>query len=370
MKVIEIKNVGFDNKGAELMLRTILQQLVDFKFVITPNERLVYHDFSHLRLSMRLDLPRNSFLTLEHICQFLPKKIRHRIGVVNFQEVDVILDCSGLAYSDDWGVADAIKCLSLFKKAKKKNKKIIMLPQAFGPFENLRLKNIMKQIFTLADKVYVRDQVSLTHCLSVVDRDYEVCPDFTNIYHKIDLEAEKNKNNVVTFVPNYRLVDKHGISVNDMVKYALIAKDMSSKNGLKFQVLINEEKDFELFNSAFSESGLNCYYSKNIEDLTRKLAESSFVISGRYHAAATALSCNVPTMCLAWSHKYLELLRIYGMEDYINDLDSFDNYKVQLQDLFSEFSERARHDILAHKNSQYRSITDEFFKNLRELINE
>jgi colanic acid/amylovoran biosynthesis protein len=44
-----------------------------------------------------------------------------------------------------------------------------------------------------------------------------------------------------------------------------------------------------------------------------------FVVGSRYHGIIAALSQMVPALVLGWSHKYFELMRDVGTEEYIAD---------------------------------------------------
>ncbi|MHB9140070.1 MAG: polysaccharide pyruvyl transferase family protein [Victivallaceae bacterium] len=43
------------------------------------------------------------------------------------------------------------------------------------------------------------------------------------------------------------------------------------------------------------------------------------VVTSRFHAMVGALSCGKPIIVLGWSHKYLEIMRLFGQEDMVLD---------------------------------------------------
>lgn len=368
MKYVEIKNVGFDNKGAELMLRTLCKELNGFNLVITPNTRLHYDDFSKLGLKMRLDLPRGRILNIEKLTRFLPKRICSRIGVVNWNQIDTILDCSGLAYSDSWGCKDAEETLKLFKSAKKVNKTIIMLPQAYGPFRDEKLQKIMKQIFDLADIVYVRDNVSLGHCQSISDRNFIFSEDFTNIYHTSENAITPQENNYFTFIPNWRLVDKGQLSSEQLYSMISDAAEVAIANNLKFRIVFHEGQDYTILNQELKIKGFEVFYSNDIRKLINALLESKCAVSARYHAVATLLSNNIPTLALSWSHKYRELLDIYDLPNFCLTNYSQVEYKQLCQDIIDYADNNKMAQTLIESSRAYKHRTNVFFDDLKTKI--
>lgn len=54
-------------------------------------------------------------------------------------------------------------------------------------------------------------------------------------------------------------------------------------------------------------------------ELKSLIALASFHIGGRYHSVVAALSSGVPAISLSWHPKYKDLMRVYGMEDFVID---------------------------------------------------
>jgi hypothetical protein len=66
----------------------------------------------------------------------VPAGIREQYGVVLDKEVNVVLDAAGFAYSDQWGPDLSEELARSSKRWKKQGSKVILLPQAFGPFRD------------------------------------------------------------------------------------------------------------------------------------------------------------------------------------------------------------------------------------------
>src|SRR5690606_11778492 len=104
----------------------------------------------------------------EALGEFIPKSIRRGMGFVLEREIDVILEGSGFAYGDFFGAHKAeIKMLNHFPKWKSHGIKVIMLPQAFGPFSDEKIRNNMRNILRNSDLVFARDPYSYDYLIDL-----------------------------------------------------------------------------------------------------------------------------------------------------------------------------------------------------------
>ncbi|MGM0612991.1 MAG: polysaccharide pyruvyl transferase family protein, partial [Bacteroidota bacterium] len=133
---IEIRKAGFVNKGAQLMLHAILQQMQeafpDARFVMAPNPKLApYEDRARMGFYQKAWYWRYR-RQWGNLAQYLPQRIRKMYGIVLDREVDVVLDASGFSYGDQHDISNLFELADSCKRWKKNNTKIIFLPQAFG----------------------------------------------------------------------------------------------------------------------------------------------------------------------------------------------------------------------------------------------
>jgi polysaccharide pyruvyl transferase WcaK-like protein len=56
--------------------------------------------------------------------------------------------------------------------------------------------------------------------------------------------------------------------------------------------------------------------------MRRFIGGSRAVIASRFHGLQNALAQNVPALSIGWSHKYTELMKVYGLSDYSVDVTS------------------------------------------------
>ena len=107
--IIEIKGAQFVNKGAELMLHAILQQMrtrwPEAELALFPNKKSSYKDRVALGAYQKLSFGKNS-IDLNFIAYLLPKPLRrwlkNKWGIVTEADISVVFDASGFAYGDQW----------------------------------------------------------------------------------------------------------------------------------------------------------------------------------------------------------------------------------------------------------------------------
>ncbi|QTC40488.1 polysaccharide pyruvyl transferase family protein [Bacillus sp. V3] len=330
MKIVEIKGANFVNKGAELMLNSVILQLKeqykDNVLFVTDYNTGDFRDRANLGLLQKFLLPKVGQNISNIIAGFIPKPLLGRYGVLKEKDIDIIIDCSGFAYSDQWGSKAALKMEKSCKRWVKQGKKIILLPQAFGPYNNEVTKNAMKNIFDLADLVFVRDEISLKHVESLVGNKSNIhrYPDFTNIviknYQNVNYQELKNRPCIVT---NYRMIDK-GKSSTAYIEFLKVSIEYLIENGHNPFFLIHDTgKDKEIVDKLNQQLSKELQIVEEYDALKIKeiLGLPNLLISSRFHGLVSSLSQGVPCIASGWSHKYDELFKDYGCEEMVVKLD-------------------------------------------------
>lgn len=249
---IEIRGTGNHNKGAEMMLLTILQEFrkldKNINFIIPPLINNCEYDFYS-----KLDLKPKAWFEYKSIqfgalARFIPKKLLKMYGFVLDSEIDVILDASGFAYSDQWGIKQTKLTSKYIKKWKNDNKKIIFMPQAFGPFKNKNNIKNMKIIIENSDLIYARDQSSfkMIKALNKTTKNIHLASDFTILFEGIKPNYFNKDIHQVCIVPNVRMIDKLDNPLN-YISIFVKAINYFQKNGLKpFFLIHGGNEDLEL----------------------------------------------------------------------------------------------------------------------------
>src|SRR5690554_5862003 len=162
--IIEIRHAGFVNKGAELMLNAVVQKLraryPEAKLTMAPDYGGAADTFgkmAELRLYPKAQFRRKGF-DFGQLAVLIPKKLRTMYGLVLSREIDVVIDAAGFAYSDQWGVKNS-KELSVSSALWRRNgTKLIMLPQALGPFKKGNIDRYVRRWAENADLIFPRER--------------------------------------------------------------------------------------------------------------------------------------------------------------------------------------------------------------------
>src|SRR5690554_2902982 len=162
--IVEIRKAGFVNKGAELMLHATMEKIKErypeVKLVMTPSSPTGGHPFHKFA---KLGFYPKAWLRLYGIqwgdfAALLPKKLRDMYGLILDSEIDVIIDASGFDYSDQWGHKSSEDMVRMSKRWKKQKTKVILLPQALGPFTSSKIKEATKSWVNNVDLIFAREK--------------------------------------------------------------------------------------------------------------------------------------------------------------------------------------------------------------------
>ena len=214
--IIEIRNVGFVNKGAELMLYSILDKMRKIYptalYAMAPNivpDETPFSKRAELGLFQKASFWYKDLQFGKMAC-VIPQSVRNMYGIVLDSEIDVVLDASGFLYSDQWEGKYTRQMANSCKRWNLNKTKIILLPQAFGPFNSSRIKEDIKIIVSYVDLIFARDNISYQNLIKVVGErpNIKEAPDFTNVLMG-NLPGDFDiKNNKFCIIPNYRMIDK------------------------------------------------------------------------------------------------------------------------------------------------------------------
>src|SRR5690554_1380528 len=187
--IIEIRQAGFVNKGAELMLHAVVQKVreryPEAKLTMAPIYGGADDTFDKMR---KLDLYPKAWvwrkgIDLGDFAQFIPARLLKAYGLVTTKEIDVVIDAAGFSYSDQWGATSSRELSASSKKWKKNGTKLVMLPQALGPYENANIKKYVKSWAENADLIFPREKDSYRYLTQLVGEQEKIklYPDFTNL---------------------------------------------------------------------------------------------------------------------------------------------------------------------------------------------
>lgn len=317
--VIELRGVEFVNKGAELMMHAIIdkirQKYPDAVLTMQIGAKTPRYKLAQNGIKVKFSNRRSN-----RIGAFIPSFALHMAGYYLEKEVDVVLDGSGFAFGEQWGSDYAERRIgSKISKWRSEGKKVILLAQAFGPFESANLKSMMKKIISNANLIFAREEESYRHLQGILAlENIKQSPDFTNLLSgklPLGFNAEKYQ---VAIIPNYKMVESNSTNHNVYLIFLKHAIDKAISLGLRPYFLIHEGiKDQKLAEE------VNTHLIKPLDILKMEdpleikgiISTAKFIVCSRFHGVVSALCQGVPCITTSWSHKYAMLLKEYDFEE-------------------------------------------------------
>lgn len=377
-KLIEVRRAGFLNKGAHLMLlacKRFLDRNMTYDLVLeTHQEVLPFKERSLLGAYQKIRIYKFG-IHFGRLAVFIPKYFRKLLGIVTNKEIDSVLDAAGFNYSDQWDISYTKELAEQSRIWKKNGTKLILLPQAFGPFNKPMMANYMKTIISNSDLIYARDKKSLEYLnmISPNNQKIKLSPDIT-----ISLEVDENEENItfknkVSIVPNARMLDKTSITKEEYISFLTnIIEIIIKKDKIPF-LLIHEEggNDKKIAERIRELSGTNIDIIVEKDPLKIKaiLGSTYCNIGSRFHGLVSSLSQGVPTLATGWSHKYEMLFEDFNLPEGMLNLE-MDREKQKIT--IEKFLDKAQNDLirknLKQNSNKLKKKVDEMWDEVFDVL--
>jgi colanic acid/amylovoran biosynthesis protein len=379
--IIEIRRAGFVNKGAHLMLLAILAKLKTAyphaKFtVVANNGSQTFEQISRLGLYPKASLIRKR-VEFGDLANLIPKKIRSRFGIITDKEVDVVIDAAGFGYGDKWGEQPTYELYRSTRRWKKRGTKVILLPQAFGPFTLDKNQKYLKKALPRIDLIFAREEESYKNIITITGESphLRIAPDFTNLLKGEIPSYFIPKKNLVCIVPNYRMIDKTDSDTGaSYLPFMKRCAGYLESRGMQLTILIHEgTNDLYLGKEISTCTNVeipiiqesNPIYIKGI------LGSCTATIGSRYHGLVSALSQGVPSLATGWSHKYEMLLKDYDFVEGLVTVNLDDQQlKQKLDMIIDENNNRLISEKLLNKSEQLKHQVEHMWQDVFSIIDE
>lgn len=327
---IQIDGIDTKNKGAELMLVAVLEQLEG----VYPNSEVWLNHTGEFNPKVlpefKLDLKTPSMRWLSK----WPIKIFRRLGrpfpitrLTRYhvrKDIDLLLDAGGFQFSDQWKLTtkQVKEKEEYYKKLKENGTRIVLLPQAFGPFKTIYGKQIVKILDNYTDLIFARDEQSF-ECLvnaGAKDSKINISCDFTLPVKGIIPVPFQYLKGAVCLIPNHKMIIPQKNNKGDYIRLLKNIIDFYEKKG-KPVFMLNHEgfRDKNLCEevNATREKEIPVVSGITAQEVKGMIGISHTVISSRFHGVVSALSQGTPCLATSWSHKYEMLFKDFGQEERI-----------------------------------------------------
>ena len=375
----------FQNKGAYLMVMTVIKEIrerdkevniVFSNYLELPktfkeyNIKLLKTPLLHVGFQNKQF---KRYLNLGPIVNYYKSFTK---GQVSLKDIDIIIDIAGFAYGDLWGLNPIINLNYLLDRLQKYHVKYIALPQAFGPFEKEGMKDEMSNVIKKSELIFARDRISKSYLDELAGENsnkIKSAPDITLSIENTEKELKSNEK-YCCLVPNVRMLDKGDDAWKDEYVTTLvnIGKYLISQN-IKVKILVHDTTsgDEKIANEIISNIDSPICNIIKIEDpieIKSLISKSMFLVGSRFHSLASALSCNIPSVGMGWSHKYQMLFEDYGMDLYVFEKPDKEKIMQSIKTLVNEESNQEIKEQLLEKNKIIKTKNSKMWEDVFSII--
>jgi len=373
VKFIEVKGVQFVNKGAELMLRSILQQLASqwpgVNIVLETYANSPYKDRALLGCYQKAGLTVKGY-DLNAISHWLPRPFRQwltrQFGIVTEADISAVLDASGFAYGDQWPQQNTDYLVGQLERCAAAGKPYIFLPQAFGPFNQPHRWVGFTKAIGKASLIFARDPDSRDYLKAFVSEPtLQLAPDFTNIV--LGESADALRQPAVLVIPNHQMIGSQNPNPIWRARYVeIVSQLMQHAESLGCQVaLLNHEgtKDMALCQQ-LSSNRYPIYSESDPLKVKQLISQCRFIICSRFHGCVSALSQAVPCIGTSWSHKYEALFADYQVSEWLLDPSAEPRVWCQTIDAVLQYDSAQ----LQQRSAEWKKKTEQMWAKVNEEL--
>ena len=376
MKFTIVGSALAGNKGAAAMLESSIQTLSkkypDAKFVLLsvyPDEDKKLNMYNNLEILpasvLKIGFILNPLALIYKIIPPFRKLILSKSPQLRaIKESDVLLDQGGITFTDGrevfllYNVASILPAIFL-------GTKVIKCAQALGPFNNPINRFVSKAILPHIKLIIARGKKTNDYLQELglknvsLGTDYAFSLDITaddekkakKIYSKINKKLNLKNKLIVGLSPSAvvkKKCDKKGIDYTSLM--ALFIDDLIKKNYAVILIPHSVREDNTKLHN--NDLPLSCEIYERVKNkdscafidqqvnsqvLRYIIGQTDLFVACRFHAMISSLSMGVPTLVLGWSHKYMEILEIFGVKEF-----GIDSSNINRQVLSDNFDNLAR----------------------------
>ena len=325
--LIEVRKAGFVNKGAQLMLLAIQQQVLqrypEARLAMAPSRNSGSQPLDRIRehgMLAKAALWRSG-IQWGDWAACLPRSVRENLELALDREVDAVLDAAGFAYGNPWPDRNLAELASAAQRWQQRGTALVLLPQAFGSFDPTAAQDAIRLIVGSAALIYARDDQSLNHLRAAVgDRaSLRLAPDFTSLLEGCLTEAQlaSQLRTSIAIVPNARMLDKTTPVARDQyLPFLQHCITTLHARGLGIALIVHGGGEDRALAEQLHHRNPGCLLITESDPLRLKglLGVCRGSIGSRYHGLVSCLSQGVPAFGTSWSHKYQALYADYDFE--------------------------------------------------------
>jgi colanic acid/amylovoran biosynthesis protein len=317
-------------------------------------------------------------------------------SVRSLRRCRALFDVSGISFHDGRLAVVAYNLMCLWPALLLKVP-VIRLSQAMGPFRHPLNRLPARAMTKRAFHTFARGRHTADHVrgLGVVDDRWSVAADVAFAYRPSDSLTSENDDLVEELAARLDRIRADGTEVVAVVPSSLVMQKMTA-DGSDYPALLqrlirhltesgrhvlvmpnatraatealrnNDIAVISKLRERLATSGIEpdavSYIDFDLNTASiRRLAEScTLLITSRFHAMVAGLALAVPTLVMGWSHKYEEILEMFGCEADAVDFSGAEEHLLPMtdrmlaeQDAIRDRIRKALPDVIASAESQF-----------------
>jgi len=399
------------NKGAAAMLQSSVKQLYD-RYGSRLNVKLmsVYPDSDRKQIPFdfievvpakpeRLLFIAFPLALLYKGLGFIPgmKKLIGKNKIIKaYRDTDLVIDEAGISFVDSRGFIMNTYAFVTMAVPKLIGVPVVKYSQAMGSFESFFNRIYAKIILPRMDLICARGDITLDNLKGIgVSENVRLCAD--GAFTMEDSEKAQMKVNARARRDTFFEGDIVGVSLSSVVdkkcrklgiKYrSIMVKfiDYLTKKGLNVLIIANAARinstkprnnDLMVCDYVFSKlknkENVRWYHEEmNAEEIRDYIGRCRFLVASRFHAMIGALERRVPVLLIGWSHKYKEVLDMFGLGSYAFDYSEMGSKsdREAVASIVREFKrmERDEASIRSLIDENYDSVMESSRRNIKEI---
>jgi colanic acid/amylovoran biosynthesis protein len=322
--LIEVRKAGFVNKGAQLMLLAILQEVSRrfpaARFAMAPSRKGTSQPLDRIReqgMLAKASLWRAG-RQWGDLAALVPRTLRESLGLILDRDVDTVLDAAGFAYGNPWPTRNLAELAASAVRWQRRGTALVLMPQAFGRIEKPEDVRHLRVVADAAQRIYARDTQSLDHLRAVVGEHASLrqAPDFTSLLPGLSPseDLKRQLSETIAIIPNARMLDRTD-AASGLAYLPFLEGCIASllAGGLQVALVVHSGAE----DLALAKQLRDRYPQCRLIDESHPLKIKGFLgscrgsIGSRYHGLINCLSQGIPAFGTSWSHKYQALYADY-----------------------------------------------------------
>ena len=262
-----------------------------------------------------------------------------------FRASDAVVDISGFASGDQWGVRVARSRWWRFRQARRTGNKLVFMPPSWGPFGVPGVRDYTERLLGLADLVFAREPHSWDALKTLQAFDpgrMHLRPDLAFGFRPSSPDVggqllaavgcDPADGPIIGLTPNMRIYERADGTGGDNAYVSVLAgviRHFIEHTEARILLIPHEVFDYREDDRALcrivaeavgpSERLFTLPGDESAADLKAAMGHLSLLVASRYHSLVASLSLRKPVTVIGWSHKYDDLMKAMRLERWVVD---------------------------------------------------